>query len=84
MVTHKERKEEQNKERLRKQEQRIQLVILGVLLGLLLIGAVSWWVVKSSFEASTYNRLTGANVSTWDAMWVELRVQEPLNNARSD
>lgn len=34
------------------------------------------WVVKSHFEARAYNRITGAHVSTWDAMWVELRVQE--------
>lgn len=34
------------------------------------------WVVKSRFEASAYNRITGSHVSTWDAMWVELRVQD--------
>lgn len=27
-------------------------------------------------EARTYTRLTGKNVSWWDALWVELRVQE--------
>lgn len=36
------------------------------------------WVVKSSFEANSYNRLTGKNVSTWDAMFIELRVQENI------
>lgn len=34
------------------------------------------WVVKSYFEAKSYNRLTGAHATTWDAMWVELRVQD--------
>ncbi len=34
------------------------------------------WVVKSYFEAQAYNRLTGAHATTWDAMWVELRVQQ--------
>ncbi|MGQ0721048.1 MAG: hypothetical protein ACT4PE_05670 [Candidatus Eiseniibacteriota bacterium] len=38
--------------------------------------ACALWVVFSHFEARSYNRITGANVSTWDAMWVELRVQE--------
>jgi hypothetical protein len=32
------------------------------------------WVFKSSQEAAAYNRLTGKEVTTWDAMWVELRV----------
>jgi hypothetical protein len=34
------------------------------------------WVTRSYFEARTYSRLTGASVSTWDALWVECRVQE--------
>lgn len=38
----------------------------------LLLGS---WAMKSHFEASSYNRATGSNVSTWDAMWIELRVQ---------
>lgn len=32
-------------------------------------------VFKSAMEAAAYNRATGSNVSTWDAMWIELRVQ---------
>lgn len=34
-----------------------------------------WWVVASSIEASSFNRATNSNVSTWDAMFLELRVQ---------
>lgn len=34
------------------------------------------WVVQSSMEASAFNRATGKSVTTWDAMWIELRVQE--------
>ena len=37
------------------------------------------WLVPSYFEARTYSRLTGANVTMWDAMWVELRVQAEPN-----
>jgi len=43
-------------------------VVLSVFCGI--------WVFKSYQEAQAYNRLTGANVTTWDALWVELRVQE--------
>lgn len=34
------------------------------------------WVLSSKFEADAYFRVTGKSVSTWDAMWIELRVQE--------
>ncbi|HEX7784831.1 MAG TPA: hypothetical protein VF653_01295 [Methylomirabilota bacterium] len=30
-------------------------------------------------ESKTYNRLTGANTTTWDALWVELRVQGEID-----
>lgn len=28
-------------------------------------------------EARSYERVTGRHVSMWDAMWIDLRVQEP-------
>ena len=34
------------------------------------------WVCSSYLEARAYNNITGKNVSTWDAMFVELRIQE--------
>ncbi len=43
-----------------------------------LIGAaaifMAIWVGHSAQEARSYNRVTGANVTTWDAMWLQLRV----------
>lgn len=42
---------------------------------LCLVVAVTIWATASYFEASAYNRVTGSSVSTWDAMWIELRVQ---------
>jgi hypothetical protein len=45
-------------------------LVLGLLAGLLPFG----YVVASYMEASAYNRVTGKHVSTWDAMWVDLRV----------
>lgn len=35
---------------------------------------IAGWVGKSYFEAKAYERVTGKEVSTWDAMWLELRV----------
>ncbi len=44
---------------------------------LVVIAAVlAFWIGSSAMEASAYRRITGKKVSTWDAMWVELRVQE--------
>jgi uncharacterized membrane protein len=53
-----------------------QAVVLAVFLSIIgtVMGVV--WVTKSYMEARTFNRVTGAQVSTWDAMWIELRVQE--------
>ena len=48
---------------------------------LLIAGAMAviviLWVAKSACEASAFTRMTGKPASTWDAMFLELRVQEP-------
>lgn len=36
------------------------------------------WVVISTIEAQSFNRVTGKSVTTWDAMWLDLRVQEQV------
>jgi len=46
----------------------VTVVVIGI--------AIGFWIFSSSQEAAAYNRLTGSNVSTWDAMWVRLRVQD--------
>lgn len=46
--------------------------------GMLVVSAILFWIVPSYFEARTYSRLTGAKVTMWDAMWVDLRVQESI------
>jgi len=51
----------------------LALGIIGLLLGLIIIVP---WVVSSKFEADAFNKVTGKNVSTWDAMFIELRIQE--------
>lgn len=50
--------------------------IVAVLMAVLCVCALLLWVARSSCEASAYNHVTGKNVSTWDAMFLELRVQE--------
>ena len=37
------------------------------------------WVFQSHMEAKAYNRVTGSDVTTWEAMWIQLRVQEGTN-----
>lgn len=38
--------------------------------------ALSGALIGAHMESKTYNRLTGAQTTTWDALWVELRVQD--------
>ena len=38
--------------------------------------AIALWAGQSYMEAQAYNHVTGKSVSTWDAMWIELRVQD--------
>lgn len=50
--------------------------------GLLLIASLAIlglgsWVVQSYFEAAAYRRVTGKEVTTLDAMFLELRIEEP-------
>lgn len=48
-----------------------------IAVGAFVLGALgAGWVFQSSMEARAYNRITGSDVSTWEAMWVELRVQD--------
>lgn len=54
----------------------VALIVLGVL------GIFGVWWFGAAMEARAYNRATGADVTTWDAMWVELRVQASPGGAR--
>lgn len=45
---------------------------------------VGLWVIRSHYEAQTYERLTGVHVTTWEAMWVQLRVSEPARRPADD
>jgi len=32
------------------------------------------WVYQSKVESDTYNRITGKDITHWEAMWTNLRV----------
>lgn len=49
-------------------------LVLGFVL-LIILMIPSSLLVPPYFETQSYNRITGENVSYWDALWVELRVQ---------
>lgn len=53
-------------------DKRFAVAIIAVTVVILLAG----WIIKSNMEAKAFHRVTGKRVSTWDAMWIELRVQE--------
>ena len=42
----------------------------------LLFGSPFAVLIQAKFESATYNKLTGAETTWWDALWVELRVNE--------
>lgn len=60
------------------------IIELLIVLALIVVLAVAAFV-QPKMEAATYRRLTGRQVSTWDALWVELRVMDcPQATVRPD
>ena len=55
----------------------IWLIITALCIG----GSLGWWVFKSSCESAAYNRITNSNTTTWDAMFLELRVEDKPNES---
>ena len=55
-----------------------ELTFYSACLFVLFVISMAVWSFQAKMEASAFNRLTGAKVSTWDAMWVELRVDVPV------
>lgn len=54
-------------------EHPIKLFVL--IISIIIVGGISASVFQAKMESDTYNRLTGAQTTWWDALWVELRVQ---------
>ena len=42
--------------------------------------AAALLLASAYMEARTYERITGKPVSTWDALWIEFRVQEGVDD----
>jgi hypothetical protein len=47
-----------------------ETIVLSSIFILIILGYIAFCY----FESSTFNRLTGANTTWFDALWVELRV----------
>ncbi len=45
--------------------------VVCVVIGVIFLASLSPY-----FESRAYNRLTGAQTTYWDALWLELRVQD--------
>ena len=59
-----------------------EIATLFILIGLAFIGP---WVLHSYQEAKVFNRVTGSDVTTWEAMWITLRVsEEGMKENRND
>lgn len=54
----------------------VEKLIVGMM-GASVAIAVGGLFFQPYMEARTYNKLTGANVTMWDAMWSDLRVTAP-------
>lgn len=50
--------------------------IIGFFMAIGLVIAIIFWVFPSYMEARSFTAITGKPVSTWQAMWVELRIQD--------
>lgn len=50
--------------------------VAGCLVAVVLFLVAGWTYASAHFEAAAYERVTGKKVSTWDAIFLDLRVQE--------
>jgi len=58
------------------QNKKLEMMMMCGLLVAIFAFTFAAWVFGSYQEAKAFNNVTGKDVSTWDAMWIELRVQE--------
>lgn len=58
-----------------KEETKSDWAIIGIIAAIVI--TIAWSLVFQPYmESTTYNKLTGAKTTWWDALWVELRVQD--------
>ena len=60
----------------------LELVAWAGLIGGFFLCVAAFSVFSFHMESATFNRLTGAHTTWWDAAWVELRVQEAPKGVR--
>lgn len=53
------------------QKEEKAVFVMGAILLLIFL---CLWIYQSKVEADTYNRFTGRDVTLWEAMWTNLRV----------
>ncbi len=55
---------------MKERENRSIIIVAIVSLMLILLG----WAYSGHIEAQTFNRMTGNDMTTWEAMWVNARI----------
>jgi len=50
------------------------LIHTGALVVVVIVFLVACALIQPWMESQAYNRLTGAQTTVWDAIWIELRV----------
>lgn len=61
-----------------------RVVLAGLAVACLLFAWVGVTVARAYFEAAAYERVTGNRVSTWDAIFLDLRVEENVRQKGGD
>lgn len=69
------------------EEKRSWITPIEVVLAILIVGVLMSVPIRiiggAYFEAQAYERVTGKHVSTWDAIFLDLRVEESTRGAGS-
>ena len=50
--------------------------LVGLTILLIIIGMISLAIIQPFMESRAYNKLTGSKTTWWDAVWIELRIQD--------
>jgi hypothetical protein len=58
----------------------ISLLALVFIIVFMFVACLGVWVGRSYFEAKAYNKITNSNVTTIDAMFIQLRVEGKSGN----
>ena len=67
---------------MEKRKEQIREVIKITMIIFVIILVISFPIIKSFFEAKSYRKFCKTNVTTWDALWLDLRIDECRNDKR--